>query len=100
MLGAPRRPVGVDFYSFDFKLNHIAKHIQLPAAPTLGPGVAALPPGERLPPLLIVNIQLPTYTVRAPRDGGPGMLLGGKAAVLSAAVSTFWTRESCLPPLS
>lgn len=63
-MARPCRPVGVDFYSFDFKINHIAKHIQLPPAPALGPGALAVPPGERLPPLLIVNIQLPTYTVR------------------------------------
>ena len=49
-------------YSFGFKLNHICQHVQLPACPTLGPAARALPPGLRLPPLLIFNIQLPHYT--------------------------------------
>lgn len=58
-----RRLVNVDVYSFDFKLDHIAKHLQLPAAPRLGPAAMELPPEERLPPVLVVNLQLPTYPV-------------------------------------
>lgn len=57
------RLVNVDVYSFDFKLDHIAKHLQLPAAPRLGPAAMELPPEERLPPVLVVNLQLPTYPV-------------------------------------
>lgn len=53
-----------DIYAFDIKLNHIAKHVQLPVAPVLG-DMSHLPPEERLPPLLIVNIQLPLYQVGA-----------------------------------
>ena len=53
----------VDVYSFDFKLDHIAKHLHLPAAPRLGPAAMELPPEERLPPVLVVNLQLPTYPV-------------------------------------
>ena len=53
----------VDVYSFDFKLDHIAKHLQLPAAPRLGPAAMELPAEERLPPVLVVNLQLPTYPV-------------------------------------
>lgn len=57
------RLVNVDVYSFDFKLDHIAKHLQLPAAPRLGPAAMQLPPEERLPPVLVINLQLPTYPV-------------------------------------
>ncbi|KAL3149993.1 hypothetical protein ABBQ38_013349 [Trebouxia sp. C0009 RCD-2024] len=63
------RLVNVDVYSFDFKLDHIAKHLQLPAAPRLGPAAMELPPEERLPPVLVVNLQLPTY---------PASLFGGQ----------------------
>jgi len=53
----------VDLYSFDFRLGHIAKHVQLPPLPALG-DQSHLPREQRLPPLLIVNIQLPEYPVR------------------------------------
>jgi len=49
--------IGVDMYSFDFKLFHIAQHIELPQAPV--PVEVSKKAG--LPPLLIVNLQLPTY---------------------------------------
>jgi hypothetical protein len=55
------RLLGVDVYHFDFKLFHIAQHVQLPAAPTLGPAAQALPRDQQLPPLLIINLQLPWY---------------------------------------
>jgi hypothetical protein len=58
------RLIGCDIYSFDFKLNHIAKHVQLPEAPKLGPAASALPPQESVPPFLVINVQLPTYPVR------------------------------------
>ena len=45
------------------KLFHVAQHIELPKLPQLGPGAAALPPDQQLPPLLIINLQLPTYGV-------------------------------------
>jgi len=38
--------------------------LQLPAVPTLGPEAQALPRDEQLPPLLIINLQLPWYPVR------------------------------------
>jgi hypothetical protein len=67
-VGCPvRRLLGCDIYSFDFKINHISRHIQLPEPPALGPGARALPPGQQLPPLLVLNIQLPTYSVCCPR---------------------------------
>ncbi|KAL4421206.1 hypothetical protein ABPG77_010081 [Micractinium sp. CCAP 211/92] len=55
------RLLGVDIYSFDFKLFHIAQHIQLPEPPQLGPEALALPRDQQLPPLLIINLQLPSY---------------------------------------
>ena len=51
-------------YSFDFKINHIARHIQLPAPQHLGPGAKSLSDAEQIPPLLVLNIQLPMYPVR------------------------------------
>ncbi len=57
------RLVNVDIYTFDFKLNHIAKHLKLPAAPRLGPAALDMPQGERLPPVMVVNVQLPAYPV-------------------------------------
>jgi hypothetical protein len=58
------RLLDVDAYSFDFKLSHIAKHVQLPAPPTL-PSQAHLPREDRLPPLIVVNMQMPDYPVSA-----------------------------------
>lgn len=52
--------LAVDLYSFEFKLSHIAKHVQLPTPPPLG-DLSSLPAKERLPPLLVINIQLPDY---------------------------------------
>lgn len=62
-LGACRL-LGADIYSFDFKIFHIAHHVQLPRPPVLGPKAQALPPHERLPPILVINLQLPMYSVR------------------------------------
>jgi hypothetical protein len=68
--------VGVDMYSFDRKLYHVAQHVELPAPPKLGPEALALPLNQRLPPLMIINLQLPTY---APAmfggSDGPGQSL-------------------------
>lgn len=60
------RLIGVDAYSFDQKLYHIAQHVQLPEAPKLGPDHSQLPAEQQLPPFLILNIQLPTYKVSFP----------------------------------
>ena len=57
------RLLGCDIYSFDFKINHISRHIQLPQAPMMGVEGASLPPEQQIPPLLVLNIQLPTYPV-------------------------------------
>lgn len=68
-----RRLLGCDVYSFKFKINHIARHIRLPDAPVLGPVAQGLPPEQRPPPLLVINIQLPMYPVR----GLAGQDIGG-----------------------
>jgi len=64
----------VDAYSFDFKIHHAARHVRLPARPALSPAHLALPPHERLPPLLIINLQLPMYppSLFGGQTDGPG----------------------------
>ncbi|KAL6780874.1 hypothetical protein ACKKBG_A08815 [Auxenochlorella protothecoides x Auxenochlorella symbiontica] len=84
------RLLGADLFSFDQKIHNIAHHIDLPAPPRVSAAHSALPPEERLPLILIINLQLPSYVppIFGRNHDGPGFSL-----VFYFALPDNWTPD-------
>jgi hypothetical protein len=67
------RLLGVDMFTFDRKAYHIAQHVELPKVGLENSASGYLLGSHGIPPLLIINLQLPMY---APsifgKNDGPG----------------------------
>ncbi|ONK74805.1 uncharacterized protein A4U43_C03F10320 [Asparagus officinalis] len=73
-------PIGVDVYLSEHKINHIARFVELPSAN----------PSSKLPPLLVVNVQVPLYPAAIFQNATDGE---GFSFVLYFRLSESYSKE-------